>query len=52
MKAKTFDARFDRGDDVTSALDLDRARRPLKEEQAGKEGAAKGAREVRPPEAS
>lgn len=27
MKAKEFDAKFDRGDDVISYLDLDRARR-------------------------
>ena len=28
MKAEDFDARFDRGEDVTSALELERARRP------------------------
>ena len=28
MKAEDFDARFDRGEDVTSALDLSKARRP------------------------
>ena len=28
MKAKEFDARFDRGEDVTHALDLSKARRP------------------------
>jgi hypothetical protein len=28
MKAKEFDERFDRGEDVTSALDLARSRRP------------------------
>jgi hypothetical protein len=28
MKAKEFDERFDRGEDVTSELDLDEARRP------------------------
>jgi hypothetical protein len=28
MKAEEFDQRFDRGEDVTSALDLDQARRP------------------------
>jgi hypothetical protein len=28
MKAEEFDQRFDRGGDVTSALDLDGARRP------------------------
>ena len=32
MKAKEFDAKFDRGEDVTRALDLSRARRP--EQQA------------------
>jgi hypothetical protein len=29
MKAKTFDRKFDEGKDVTDALDLSRARRPL-----------------------
>ena len=29
MKAKTFDKRFDEGKDVTDALDLSKARRPL-----------------------
>jgi len=28
MKTKEFDARFDRGEDVTHALDLSKARRP------------------------
>jgi hypothetical protein len=28
MKAKEFDARFDRGEDVTNALDIAKARRP------------------------
>jgi len=28
MKAKTFDKTFDRGEDVSAELDLDRARRP------------------------
>ena len=28
MKAKRFDAKFDRGEDVSRALDLSRARRP------------------------
>ncbi|MDD9875294.1 MAG: CopG family transcriptional regulator [Gammaproteobacteria bacterium] len=28
MKAKEFDAAFDRGEDITSALDLSKARRP------------------------
>lgn len=29
MKAKTFDRKFDEGKDVTGALDLAKARRPL-----------------------
>lgn len=29
MKAKTFDRKFDEGKDVTEALDLSKARRPL-----------------------
>jgi hypothetical protein len=33
MKAKEFDQRFDRGEDVTSALDLDQARRPGTEQR-------------------
>jgi hypothetical protein len=33
MKAKKFDADFDSGKDVTSALDLSRARRPLREQK-------------------
>jgi hypothetical protein len=33
MKAKTFDARFDRGEDITAALDLSAARRPLQEQR-------------------
>jgi hypothetical protein len=28
MKSKQFDAAFDRGEDITSALDVTRARRP------------------------
>ena len=28
MKAKEFDARFDRGDDVSNVLDMSKARRP------------------------
>jgi len=28
MKAKEFDAKFDRGEDLSSALDLSKARRP------------------------
>ena len=31
MKAKEFDAKFDRGEDLSSALDLSRARRPGQE---------------------
>jgi hypothetical protein len=33
MKASEFDQRFDRGEDVTSALDLDQARRPGTEQR-------------------
>ncbi len=33
MKAREFDQRFDRGEDVTSALDLDQARRPGTEQR-------------------
>jgi hypothetical protein len=33
MKAEEFDQRFDRGEDVTSALDLDQARRPGTEQR-------------------
>jgi hypothetical protein len=33
MKAKTFDRRFDEGRDVTEALDLTKARRPLQEQK-------------------
>jgi len=33
MKAKKFDAEFDSGKDVTSALDLSKARRPLREQK-------------------
>jgi hypothetical protein len=29
MKAKTFDRKFDEGKDVTEALDLSKARRPM-----------------------
>ena len=29
MKAKTFDRKFDEGNDVTEVLDLSKARRPL-----------------------
>ena len=33
MKAKKFDADFDSGKDVTDALDLAKARRPLREQK-------------------
>jgi len=33
MKAKEFDARFDRGEDVTRFLDRSRARRPGQEQK-------------------
>jgi hypothetical protein len=33
MKAEEFDQRFDRGEDVTSGLDLDQARRPGTEQR-------------------
>lgn len=33
MKAKKFDADFDRGKNVTAALDLSRTRRPLQEQK-------------------
>lgn len=33
MKARELDQRFDRGEDVTSALDLDQARRPGTEQR-------------------
>ena len=33
MKTKQFDSDFDSGKDVTSALDLARARRPLQEQK-------------------
>ncbi len=29
MKAEEFDKRFDQGEDISDALDLDKARRPL-----------------------
>ena len=32
MKAKSFDAKFDKGEDVTGVLDLSKARRPLQEQ--------------------
>lgn len=33
MKAEEFDTTFDKGQDVTSALDLDKARRPGQEQR-------------------
>ncbi|MGB5563772.1 MAG: CopG family transcriptional regulator [Sedimenticolaceae bacterium] len=33
MKAKSFDAKFEKGEDVTGALDLSKARRPLQEQR-------------------
>lgn len=33
MKAKKFDADFDDGKDITSALDVSKARRPLQEQR-------------------
>lgn len=33
MKAEEFDAKFDRGEDVTAALDLSKARRPGTEQR-------------------
>lgn len=33
MKAKKFDSDFDSGRDVTAALDVSRARRPLREQR-------------------
>lgn len=33
MKAEEFDARFDRGEDVTADLDLDQSRRPGREQR-------------------
>jgi hypothetical protein len=33
MKAKSFDARFDKGEDITGVLDLSKARRPLQEQR-------------------
>jgi len=33
MKAKSFDEKFDKGEDVTGALDLSKARRPLQEQR-------------------
>ena len=33
MKAKSFDNKFDKGEDISSALDLSKARRPLQEQR-------------------
>ena len=33
MKAKTFDRKFDEGKDITDALDLTKAKRPLQEQK-------------------
>ncbi len=33
MKAKSFDAKFDKGEDITGTLDLSKARRPLQEQR-------------------
>ena len=33
MKAKSFDAKFDKGGDITEVLDLSKARRPLQEQR-------------------
>jgi hypothetical protein len=33
MKAKRFDAKFEKDEDVTEALDLSKARRPLQEQR-------------------
>lgn len=33
MKARSFDAKFDKGEDVTGVLDLSKARRPLQEQR-------------------
>lgn len=33
MKAKTFDRKFNKGEDITNALDLTKARRPLQEQK-------------------
>ena len=33
MKAKSFDAKFDKGEDVTGVLDLSKARRPLQQQR-------------------
>ncbi len=33
MKAKNFDAKFEKGEDVTDVVDLSKARRPLQEQR-------------------
>ncbi len=33
MKAKSFDEKFEKGEDVTESLDLSKARRPLQEQR-------------------
>ena len=33
MKARELDQKFDRGEDITTALDLTRARRPMRDVQ-------------------
>jgi hypothetical protein len=33
MKAKSFDAKFDKGEDITGTLDLSKAHRPLQEQR-------------------
>ncbi len=33
MKAKSFDAKFEKGEDVTGVLDLSKARRPRQEQR-------------------
>ena len=33
MKAKIFDAKFDKGEDITGTLDLSKAHRPLQEQR-------------------
>ena len=33
MKAKSFDAKFDKGEDITGTLDLSKTHRPLQEQR-------------------
>jgi hypothetical protein len=33
MKTEEFDAKFNRGEDITAELDLDKARRPAREQR-------------------